>query len=106
MIVFAVAIMLHIVQFQSCVSTVWGFESISGPSNCTYRLIWNSDPSTTMLIIWDQLRVADPRVCFGRNDAGRNCQRYPYVQKLFKTVKYLVMNSCFAMLQGLKPDTV
>ncbi len=70
-----------------------------------YRLVWNNDPTTTVTIVWDQLRGINPVVYYGQQDFARDWTKYPQSQKPTRTVlNYRGMNNNFAELKGLKPD--
>ena len=70
-----------------------------------YRLAWNDDPTTTMTIIWDQLKESDSRVHYGKEDFGEDFSKYPLAQeptrKLLNTYE---MNTHYAELKNLEPD--
>ncbi|MCK5147961.1 hypothetical protein KAR48_14490, partial [bacterium] len=36
-----------------------------------YRLVWNDDPTSTMTIIWDQLKGDEATVLYSKKDFGR-----------------------------------
>lgn len=77
----------------------------TAPSNARYRLVWDDDPATTMLIAWDQLRGSNPVVYYGTEDFGTNYQQYPLSQAPTRVDTYRGMNNHFAKLTGLTPDT-
>jgi len=70
-----------------------------------YRLAWNDDPTTTMTIIWDQLKDSDSRVHYGKEDFGRDFTKYPLTKeptrKLLNTYE---MNTHYAEIKNLEPD--
>jgi len=70
-----------------------------------YRLAWNDDPTSTMTIIWDQLKESDSRVHYGKEDFGEDFSKYPLAQeptrKLLNTYE---MNTHYAELKNLEPD--
>jgi 3',5'-cyclic AMP phosphodiesterase CpdA len=75
------------------------------PSNDKYRLTWNDDPATTMVVGWDQLRGTDPVVRYGTEDQSRNADAYPLQQVPTRVERYHGMNNHFAKMTGLTPDT-
>ena len=77
----------------------------SAPSNGRYRLVWNDDPATTMLVAWDQLRGNHPVVHYGTEDFGNDYEQYPFSQATTRVDNYRGMNNNFAKLSGLQPDT-
>ena len=77
----------------------------TGPSNDKYRLVWNDDPATTILIAWDQLQGTDPVIYYGSDDLGGNFEQYPFSQMPTRVDEYRGMNNHFAKLTGLQPDT-
>ena len=79
-------------------------EHTSSSTN-KYRLVWNDDPATTMLIAWDQLRGSNPLVYYGTEDFGTNHEQYPLSQTPTRVDAYRGMNNHFAKLTGLLPNT-
>jgi hypothetical protein len=77
----------------------------TAPSNDKYRLVWNDDPATTMLIAWDQLRGSNPVVYYGAEDFGADFDQYPNSQAPTRVDVYRGMNNNFAKLTGLMSDT-
>jgi len=70
-----------------------------------YRLVWNDDPSTTITIIWDQLKGESPIVYYGKDDFGRNYAEYPFSQTpTRKLLNYYEMNTYYAEIKSLEPD--
>lgn len=70
-----------------------------------YRLAWNDDPTTTMTIIWDQLKESDSRVHYGKEDFGRDFEKYSFTQEpTRKLLNSYEMNTHYAELKNLEPD--
>jgi hypothetical protein len=71
-----------------------------------YRLVWTSDPSTTITIAWDQAdSVSNPVVYFGETDNGREYWKYSGQQSAQRILKKYEMNTHFAGLSNLKGNT-
>ncbi|MFC1620464.1 fibronectin type III domain-containing protein [Candidatus Neomarinimicrobiota bacterium] len=69
------------------------------------RLVWNDDPSSTMTIIWDQLKGDQSTVYYGKEDYGRKYWKYPNKQSpTRKLLNYYQMNTYYAELRNLEPD--
>ncbi len=80
-------------------------EKPTKPSTARYRLVWNDDPTSTIIIAWDQLRGENPVVYYGEKDFNKKWKDYPYSQEpTHTTIGYRAMNTHFAKLTGLKPD--
>lgn len=70
-----------------------------------YRLSWRDDPATTMVIAWHQADGKDPVVRYGTKDHGKNTAAFEFRAEPHHTLSYRGMNSNFARLTNLKPDT-
>ncbi|WP_299443644.1 fibronectin type III domain-containing protein [uncultured Aquimarina sp.] len=70
-----------------------------------YRLTWRTDPSTTMVIGWNQVRGTNPVVHYGTTDFGSSSSSYPLSKTVDRTVSSKGMNNNYARLTGLQPDT-
>ena len=70
-------------------------------SSDKYRLVWNTDPTTSITLAWDQLQKSEVEVCFGTKDWGRKYwkykqkaaptesnNKYGYVLTAFLTISY------------------
>jgi PKD repeat protein len=71
-----------------------------------YRLTVRDDPSTTVVIGWNQLTGTNPVVYYGTVDHGTNYAAYPFNKLVDKSVSYKGMNNRFARLSGLTPNTI
>ena len=70
-----------------------------------YRLVWNDDPASTITIIWDQLKGNNSEVYYGKEDFGRDFEKYPLVQKPTRELlNYYGMNTYYAEIDQLEPD--
>jgi len=75
------------------------------PASDKYRLAWNDDPATTMTIIWDQLKVSDSKIHYGKVDFGRDFSKYPHTQEpTRKLLNKYEMNTHYAEIKNLEPD--
>ena len=70
-----------------------------------YRLVWNSNPETSITIAWDQLQPSEIEVLYGKTDNGKKYWKYKNkVAPSAKNDKY-EMKTHFAKLEGLTPGT-
>ena len=96
----------------------YGFDNISFEGNVPdtpaflsntehYRLIWDNDPSSTATVAWKQISGANGTVYYGTEDFGRAYTNYPSQKTVDSTGAYRggEINTCFARLSGLQPDT-
>ncbi|GAA4275843.1 fibronectin type III domain-containing protein [Aquimarina mytili] len=70
-----------------------------------YRLTWRENPSTTMVIGWNQVRGTNPVVHYGPKDFGLNYSSYPLSKTVDRTVSSKGMDNRYARLTGLQPNT-
>lgn len=70
-----------------------------------YRLAWRDDPATTMVIAWHQADGQDPVVHYGTKDEAKNADAYEHRAAPHHALSYRGMNSHYARLTDLKPDT-
>lgn len=83
----------------------FGLPSAFGKT-ARYRAMWREDPSTTMVIGWDQISGANPVVFFDVADHGLNVNQYSFSQKADYAVLGKGMNNHFARLTNLIPNTI
>ena len=69
------------------------------------RCMWRDDPSTTMVIGWDQLSGNAPEICYGVIDGGADTDFYPDCHTDIEVLPFKGMNNHFARLSNLVPDT-
>ncbi|MEW7279344.1 fibronectin type III domain-containing protein [Aquimarina sp. 2201CG1-2-11] len=74
-------------------------------SNDKYRLTLRGNPSTSMVVGWNQISGSNPTVYYGTTDFGTNYASYPNSKTPDRTVSYKGMTNTFARLTGLQPDT-
>jgi acid phosphatase type 7 len=70
-----------------------------------YRLMWRDDPSTTMVIGWEQQGGNNAEVFYDTLDHGQDLAFYPFHQGPDETYLFKGMVNSFARLTGLKPNT-
>ncbi|MDY8136639.1 fibronectin type III domain-containing protein [Aquimarina sp. 2201CG5-10] len=70
-----------------------------------YRLTWRDDPSTTMVIGWNQVRGTNPVVHYGPTDFGLSYSSYPLSKAVDRTVSSKGMSNNYTRLTGLQSDT-
>ena len=81
-----------------------GLISTAGASTEKYRLIWNSSPESSMTVAWCQTDGENPQVLYKEwsPEAGNAPLQTHGVDH---ETSYLTLNSKFARLTGLKPNT-
>lgn len=70
-----------------------------------YRLTLRDNPSTTIVIGWEQVSGSNPVVYYGTTDYGTDWAAYPSSLSPSQTVRYKGMNNHFARITGLQPNT-
>ena len=72
-----------------------------------YRLILNDDPATTGTIAWNQTAasIGTATIYYGTNDFGDDWASYPSSQTSDRTSAAQGMNTQFARLKNLVPNT-
>jgi len=85
----------------------WGNPPLPDSNTEHYRLIWDNDPSSTATVAWKQISGANGTVYYGTEDFGRAYTNYPSQKTVDSTGAYRdgEINTCFARLSGLQPDT-
>jgi len=69
------------------------------------RCMWRSDPSTSMVIGWNQISGSSPEVCFGEIDGGSDTNFYPTCAQPSRAIRFKGMYNYFARLENLSPNT-
>lgn len=69
------------------------------------RCMWRDDPSTTIVIGWDQVTGQSAAVYLDQTDHGRNFNAYKLSKRADRTVVAKGMNNNFARFGGLTPNT-
>lgn len=67
-----------------------------------YRLVWNSNPETSVTVGWDQLQTSEVEVFFGLQDWGRKYWKYDKSIKPSAGNQKYGMNTQFASLDDLQ----
>ena len=70
-----------------------------------YRVMWRKDPSTTMVIGWNQVSGENPVLLLDVLDHGQNAPEYAVVRKAGQIIEAKGMKNHFVRLEGLKPNT-
>ena len=70
-----------------------------------YRITWQDDPATTMVIGWDQISGHSPIVYLDEYDYGQEFSRYRFSKPAERLTNAKGMNNHFVNLRGLKPNT-
>jgi len=68
--------------------------------------MWRDDPSTTMVIGWDQVSGTTPTVLYDVVDNGQKAALYKSTARPTFSISSKGMKNHFARLTGLKPNTV
>lgn len=71
-----------------------------------FRVMWKHDPSTSMVVGWDQVSGEHPILYFGTKNNGKKYDMYPTSQPIDKIIQAKGMNNHFVELKGLLPNTV
>ena len=73
--------------------------------NDKYRCMWRDDPSTTMVIGWNQITGINPVLYYDTVNKGTSSTNYALYQKPDHGTDCKGMNNFFVRLKGLKPNT-
>lgn len=71
-----------------------------------YRAMWRDDPSTSMVIGWNQRSGQSPVVYLDVVDYGQEYSRYRFSKAPDQAITSKGMNNHFVRLRGLQPNTV
>lgn len=82
-----------------------GWNEMIYGGNSRYRLIYRDDPSTSVVIGWEQTSGTNPAVYYDTQDHGTSWSQYPYQKMVDRISYYRDMTNCFAVLTGLQPGT-
>jgi hypothetical protein len=74
-------------------------------SSDKYRLVWNTDPTSSITLAWDQWQNSDVEVYFGTIDWGRKYWKYRQKVAPAESNNKYEMNTQFAWLNNLKAGT-
>ena len=91
-------------KITTCVLLLF-ISALSTAGNDRYRIMINTDPSTTITIGWDQLSGTSPQVFFDTTDHGTDHTLYANAQSADRVISFRGMNNHFARLTGLTPNT-
>ena len=69
------------------------------------RCMWRADPTTTMVIGWDQTAGANPILYYTSKNKGSNIEAYAKSQTPDRVIVIKGMNNHFVRLKGLRPGT-
>ena len=70
-----------------------------------FRVMWNDDPATTMVIGWDQVAGEKPILLYDTKDYGRTSSGYQFSKAPDRVVQAKGMANHFVFLSGLEPNT-
>ncbi len=70
-----------------------------------FRVMWRTDPSSSMVIGWDQISGSDPILYYDVIDFEANIEDYQYSKKPSRIVQAKGMNNHFVRLRNLRPNT-
>jgi len=92
-----------------------GLLLVAGISEATtnqYRIMWHDDPTTTMVIGWNQISGSNPVVHYGTSDEGTNANAYDSVKAPDESIPMstlggggISLKNTFARLSELQPNT-
>ncbi len=96
---------LIVIIFTAFLLSACGDQDYPKAESDKYRLVWNDDPSSTITVIWDQLKGSNAKVYYGKEDNGRDYKDYPLMQEpTRKLLNYYGMNTYYAEIKNLEPD--
>jgi hypothetical protein len=70
-----------------------------------FRVIWQENPSTAVIIGWNQVSGYNPVLLMDVNDFGKNAGEYGVSKRPDRIQKAQAMNNHFVHLEGLIPNT-
>ena len=70
-----------------------------------FRIVWQSDPSTAAVIVWDQLSGDNPTLHLDINNYGNDADSYAVKRKPDNVLAAKGMNNHYVHLTGLIPNT-
>lgn len=70
-----------------------------------HRIMLTDDPSSTIMIGWNQVSGNNAMVYYGTEDFGTEWQKYPHKKWVTRSVNYKLMRNKFVKLTGLLPNT-
>ena len=70
-----------------------------------YRLMLRGNPSTSIVVGWNQVSGSNPIIYYGTTDYGTDYAKYSNSQKPNRTSSFKGMNNQFARLTNLTPNT-
>ena len=79
--------------------------SIVNAATDKYRLVYRTDPATSIVVGWNQISGTNPIVYYDVVDHGTNWSAYTFQKTVDRTENYKSMNHNFARLTGLQPNT-
>ena len=71
-----------------------------------YRLIWNSNPQSSVTIAWCKIDGNGAKVHYGEFSKIEEGKDYPLKKDVHRKTLHLDIRSRFARIDGLKPNTV
>lgn len=71
-----------------------------------FRVMFGQDPSSSIVIGWDQTSGSNPAVFYGDSDKGNNYEKYPFQKKPNRVVMHKGMNNHFVSIKDLTPNTI
>ncbi len=84
--------------FLLCFSTLYALTD-------SHRIMWRTDPATSMVIGWNQLSGNNAIVYYGTTDHGTNYTAYTQSQAVDRSVSAFAMQNQFVRLTGLTANT-
>ncbi|MEM1322805.1 MAG: fibronectin type III domain-containing protein [Bacteroidota bacterium] len=67
--------------------------------------MWRDNPSTTMVIGWNQVSGSNPVLYYDTSDGGTQSSQYQFSQKPDRQNRFKGMHNHFVRLSGLQPNT-
>ncbi|MCB0662936.1 MAG: metallophosphoesterase family protein [Saprospiraceae bacterium] len=86
---------------------VWpGFQGIIEAHTGRFRLTWQDDPATTMVIGWDQISGSGGKVYYDVVNPGPLPEKFAFSKTPDQVYNYKGMSNHFVRLAGLRPNTL
>lgn len=83
---------------------LYSFMPLYGKTD-KYRCMWRDDPSSSMVIGWNQISGSNPVLYYDSKDHGVDFSKYAFQKTTDRISDFHEMNSHFARLVNLKPNT-
>ena len=97
---------MHTIKFWLAIFGLLLFNFEVDAKTGRYRLIWQTDPSSTMGIGWDQMTGNGAKIYFDVVDHGQFPTKYAFSKAPDNVIQAKGMSNHFVHLEGLRPNTL